>query len=198
MGRLVTYDGPCPLFKVATMGTQPLEQWKVFWLWKVTPLGKWWYRIHDGMMTSQQRECNTMFCCETIGVEVNLTLHWKRKQVPSCFLREVDNGPLPSCTHFSGMVWKTSWVQGIVLASKIPGSQSNCVFVGCAGSIQDGSTSQTTRIEGSAAKVLVPDTRGHLQGSCEFCASAGWHCFGRTRKTNSLLGRRLQCPSSSV
>ena len=46
-----------------------------------------------------------------------------------------------------------------------------------------------TGLEGSAANVSVPDTTGHLQGSCGVHASAGRRCFGSTRKTNSILSR---------
>ena len=45
-----------------------------------------------------------------------------------------------------------------------------------------GYTSQLTGLEGSAANVLVPDTTGHLQGSCGVHASAGGRRFGGTRK----------------
>jgi len=52
--------------------------------------------------------------------------------------------------------------------------------VGCAGptgSIYSGSTSHPTGFEGFAANILVPDTTGHLWGSCRVHTSAGWCCF---------------------
>ncbi|KAK3563225.1 hypothetical protein QTP86_018278 [Hemibagrus guttatus] len=43
--------------------------------------------------------------------------------------------------------------------------------------------------KGSVAKILVPDTTGHLQGSSGVHASTGQGCFGSKRGTNTILGR---------
>jgi len=70
------------------------------------------------------------------------------------------------CEEFKVLIWPPN--------SQDP--KSNLTFVGCAGptsSIHGVSTSQPTGFEGSTANNLVPETTGHLQGSCRVHASVG-------------------------
>ena len=142
-----------------------------------------------------------MFCWETLGpgIHVDVTLicttylNIVADQVHPFMatvfphgseLFQQDNAPL----HFSGMVWVTSQrVLGVALASKFPRSQANWASVGCAGKASP--TSQLTGLKGSAANVLVPDTRGHLQRSFEVHASMDQSYFGGMMGTYTILGK---------
>ena len=53
--------------------------------------------------------------------------------------------------------------------------------------IHHGSASQMTRLEGTSAGVLVPDTSGHLQGSWIVRALMVRRCFGGTWRSNIRL-----------
>lgn len=44
-----------------------------------------------------------------------------------------------------------------------------------------------------ASYVLVPDTTGHFQRSCEVQVSRGFGCFGGTIRTYTVLGRWFKC-----
>lgn len=60
-------------------------------------------------------------------------------------------------------------VQGVDMASKFPGAQSNRESVGRAGQISpihEGPTWKLTGLEGSAANVWVPDSVGCIQSPC--------------------------------
>ncbi|KAK3536019.1 hypothetical protein QTP70_025289, partial [Hemibagrus guttatus] len=73
-----------------------------------------------------------------------------------------------------------------------PDLKSNPASVGCAGQtspIHGGPTSQLTRLEGSAANILVSDPTAHVQGSSGVHASMGQGCFGSKNGTDTILGR---------
>ena len=83
-------------------------------------------------------------------------------------LFQQDNAPCHTAKNVQEWFEERDRVQGVALASKFPRFQSDRASVGCAGKtslILGGPTSQLTGLKGSAANVLVPDTRGHLQRS---------------------------------
>ena len=85
--------------------------------------------------------------------------------------------------------------KGVALALEFPRSLSDQESVGCARTRSPVCSSSTLQHTGSAAKVLVPDTTGHIQ---RVHASVSLSCFGRTQKTNSALGTPagFPCPAT--
>lgn len=115
-----------------------------------------------------------MFCWKTLwsGFHVNvffdtyhLPLECGRIRYPLSTRQSV----LPHCKNCSGGLWER-WqrVHGVDLASMFSRSKSYLVFVGCVrwtGLIYRCPTFHLTDLKGSTIKVLMPETKAHLQNS---------------------------------